>query len=53
MHLKGVRFGLPLMKRLGLLKHHETYRVSWNRHPGVETSVIPQLKWMTACGFQS
>ena len=40
MHLKGVRFGLPLMKRLGLLKHHETYRVSWNRHPGVEIHYV-------------
>lgn len=40
MHLKGVRFGFPLMKRLGLLKHHETYRVSWNRHPGVEIHYV-------------
>lgn len=40
MHLKGIRFGLPLMKRLGLLKHHETYRVSWNRHPGVEIHYV-------------
>lgn len=40
MHLKGVRFGLPLMKRLGLLKHRETYRVSWNRHPGVEIHYV-------------
>ena len=28
------------MKRLGLLKHHETYRVSWNRHPGVEIHYV-------------
>ena len=40
MHLKGGRFGFPLMKRLGLLKHHETYRVSWNRHPGVEIHYV-------------
>ena len=25
MHLKGVRFGFPLIKRVGLLKHRETY----------------------------
>lgn len=40
MHLKGTRFGFPLMKRLGLLNHHETYRVSWNRHPGVEIHYV-------------
>ena len=40
MHLKGVRFGFPLMKRIGLLKHHETYRVAWNRHPGVEIHYV-------------
>ena len=40
MHLKGVRFGFPLMKRLGFLKHHETYGVSWNRHPGVEIHYV-------------
>ena len=40
MHLKGVRFGFPLVKRLGLLKHHETYRVAWNRHPGVEIHYV-------------
>lgn len=40
MHLKGVRFGFPLMKRLGFLKHHETYGVSWNRHGGVEIHYV-------------
>lgn len=40
MHLKGVRFGFPLVKRIGLLKHHETYRVSWNRHSGVEIHYV-------------
>lgn len=25
---------------MGLLKHHETYRVSWNRHPGVEIHYV-------------
>lgn len=40
MHLKGVRFGFPLVMRLGLLKHHETYRVAWNRHPGIEIHYV-------------
>jgi len=40
MHLKGIRFGFPLIKRLGLLKHHETYRVTWNRHPGIEIHYV-------------
>lgn len=40
MHLKGIRFGFPLMKRLGILKHHETYRVSWNRHGGIEIHYV-------------
>ena len=40
MHLKGVRFGFPLVKRFGLLKHHETYRVAWNRHPGLEIHYV-------------
>ena len=40
MHLKGIRFGFPLMRRLGFLKHHETYRVSWNRHPGMEIHYV-------------
>lgn len=40
MHIKGIRFGMPLIKRIGLLKHHETYRVSWNRHPGAEIHYV-------------
>lgn len=40
MHLKGVRFGFQLVKRIGLLKHHETYRVSWNRHSGMEVHYV-------------
>ena len=40
MHLKGVRFGLPLVKRIGLLKHHETYGVSWNHHGGIEIHYV-------------
>jgi len=40
MHLKGIRFGFPLVKRFGFLKHHETYRVTWNRHPGIEIHYV-------------
>ena len=40
MHLKGVRFGFPLVRRFGFLKHHETYRVLWNRHPGLEIHYV-------------
>lgn len=40
MHLKGIRFGFPLVQRLGFHKHHETYRVAWNRHPGVEIHYV-------------
>lgn len=40
MHLKGIRFGVPLVKRLGLLNHHEAYRVSWNRHAGFEIHYV-------------
>jgi len=40
MHLKGIRFGCPILKRIGTLEHHETYRVTWNRHPGVEIHYV-------------
>lgn len=40
MHLKGFRFGFPLIRRLGFHNHHETYRVSWNRHPGIEIHYV-------------
>ena len=40
MHLKGTRFGLPLASRVGLLKHHGTHTISWNRHPGVEIHYV-------------
>ena len=40
MHLKGFRFGFPLILRLGFHNHHETYRVSWNRHPGIEIHYV-------------
>ena len=40
MHLKGVRFGFPIVKRFGMLKHHETYRVAWNRHHGIEIHYV-------------
>lgn len=40
MHLKGIRFGVPLVKRLGLLNHHEAYRVSWNQHAGFEIHYV-------------
>lgn len=40
MHLKGVKFGFPLVQRIGLLKHHDTYRIAWNRHAGVEIHYV-------------
>lgn len=40
MHLKGIKFGFPIARRIGLLKHHETYRIAWNRHPGVEIHYV-------------
>ena len=40
MHLRGVRFGFPLIKRVGLLKHRETYGVPWNRHGGIEIHYV-------------
>jgi len=40
LHLKGVRFGFPLVKRFGLLKHHETCRFAWNRHPDIKTHYV-------------
>lgn len=40
MHLKGTRFGFPLIRRVGLLKHNETYQVFWNRHPGIEIHYV-------------
>ena len=40
MHLKGIKFGFPIARRIGLLKHHETYRIAWNRHAGVEIHYV-------------
>lgn len=40
MHVKGIRFGFPLVKRFGIIKHHETYTVTWNRHPGPEIHYV-------------
>ncbi len=39
-HLKGTRFGFPLIQRLGVLKHLGTYPVSWNRHAGLELHYV-------------
>ena len=40
MHLKGTKFGFPLVQRIGLLRHHNTYRIAWNRHAGVEIHYV-------------
>jgi len=38
--IKGYRFGLPLVKRVGLHKDKKTHRVLWHAHPGVECHFV-------------
>lgn len=35
-HFKGVRFGFPLIRRIGLIEDRESRRVAWNCHTGCE-----------------
>lgn len=39
-HLKGHRFGLPLIARLGVLNHLGTYGARWNSHPAPELHYV-------------
>ena len=39
-YVKGYRFGLPLVERIGFLKHLGTYPVTWNRHAGMEIHFV-------------
>lgn len=39
-YLKGTRFGFPLILRTGVMKHHETYPIKWNRHHGAEIHYV-------------
>ena len=35
-HLKGTRFGLPAIQRIGALDDRGVHRVKWNTHPNIE-----------------
>lgn len=35
-YVKGVRFGFPLVRRIGLVEDRESRRVAWNAHAGCE-----------------
>lgn len=39
-HIKGQRFGFPLVRQLGVLKHLGTYPVFWNKHTGLEIHYV-------------
>ncbi len=46
-YLKGVRFGFPLIRRIGLIEDRESRRVTWNRHAGCEFHFVlrGQFAW--------
>lgn len=39
-HLKGYRFGLPFIRRLGLIDDSEAHRIDWNTHAGLEIHYV-------------
>ena len=39
-HIKGYRFGLPLVQRLGLIDDSEAHRINWNAHEGLEIHYV-------------
>ena len=39
-HIKGYRFGLPAVQRLGLIDDAETHRITWNAHEGLEIHYV-------------
>jgi len=45
-HLKGERFGLPLINRTGVLRQLGTFPVEWSRHEGLEVHYV--FKGLTA-----
>jgi AraC-like DNA-binding protein len=45
-HLKGIRFGVPFIRRIGVLKDTQAHRIRWNAHDGLEVHYV--LKGMCA-----
>ena len=39
-HLKGIRFGLPFIRRIGVLKDTQAHRIRWNIHDGLEVHYV-------------
>jgi len=39
-HLKGIRFGMPFIKRIGVLKDKQAHRIRWNSHAGLEVHFV-------------
>ena len=39
-HIKGTRFDLPLVQRLGLIDDSEAHRIAWNTHEGLEIHYV-------------
>ena len=39
-HIKGIRFDLPLIRRLGLIDDSEAHRIAWNTHEGLEIHYV-------------
>ena len=39
-HIKGIRFDLPLVRRLGLINDSEAHRIAWNTHEGLEIHYV-------------
>ena len=39
-HIKGIRFDLPLVRRLGLIDDSEAHRIAWNTHEGLEIHYV-------------
>jgi AraC-like DNA-binding protein len=39
-HLKGNRFGMPLIQRYGVLNHNMSYPISQNSHSGIEIHYV-------------
>lgn len=39
-HLKGIRFGMPFIRRIGVLKDTQAHRIHWNVHDGLEVHYV-------------
>lgn len=39
-HLKGIRFGVPFIRRIGVLKDTQAHRIRWNVHDGLEVHYV-------------